>query len=83
MVVRSLYFGRAGSGRPVPISVLTQAANTFGCDIYIQANESRVNVKNYEELQRTLGPQSGSAEMHFDGTDEQEAEIKFQQIAEE
>ena len=75
MVVRSLYFGRAGSGRP--------AANTFGCDIYIQANESRVNVKNYEELQRTLGTQSGSAEMHFDGTDEQEAEIKFQQIAEE
>ena len=34
---RSLYCGRAGSGRPVPISVLTQAANTFGCDIYIQA----------------------------------------------
>ena len=71
------------AGRAAAAPFLTQAANTFGCDIYIQANESRVNVKNYEELQRTLGTQSGSAEMHFDGTDEQEAEIKFQQIAEE
>lgn len=83
MVARELHFDRTGSGRPVPISVLIQAANTFGCDIYIRIDKCRVSVKNYEELLRILCTQKGGMVIYFDGVDEQEAEIKFQQIAEE
>ena len=48
-----------GSGRltPMPISAVIQAANLFGCDIYIRTEQKRINVKNYEELQRGIQPQ--------------------------
>ena len=61
----------------MPISAVIQAANLFGCDIYIKAEQKRINVKDYEELQRGIQPQRRNLIFYFDGADEREADRKF------
>lgn len=72
-------YNLAGNERttPLPISAVIQAANLFGCDIYIKAEQKRINVKDYEELQRGIQPQRRNLIFYFDGADEREADRKF------
>lgn len=75
-------YNMVGSERitPPPISALIQAANYFICDIYIKAETQRIDVKNYEELQRGIQPQRKILIFYFDGADEEEADIKFRRL---
>lgn len=59
--------------RPVPISELIQTANTFGCDIFIECEQSKVNAKNYEDLKQRLVIKTPQLLFFFSGTDELEA----------
>lgn len=68
------------SYRPVPISFIIQTANTFGCDIYIKSEETKVNVKSYDELHQQLANRPNNLIIYFDGEDEMEAEVKFQRL---
>lgn len=80
MVARRLEFGKTSSNRPIPISVLIQAANTFGCDIYIWMDRCRIDVKSYEEMLQVLCMRGEATTVYFDGDDEQEAAARFRQI---
>lgn len=75
-------FNMAGNDRitPLPISALIQAANLFGCDIYIKAEQQKINVKSYEELKRGIQPQKNILIFYFDGADEKEADGKFRRL---
>ena len=58
----------------------TQPANLFGCNIYIAAGPEHFNVKNYDELLRGIQPVRRILILCFDGADEKEAEVKFQNL---
>lgn len=76
MVARQCNMTGRGS-TPVPISALIQAANLFGCDIYIKSEQERINVKCYDELQRGIQQQKKQLIFYFEGSDEKEADVKF------
>lgn len=61
----------------LPISAIIQAANRFGCDIYIKNEQLRFNVKSYDELQKGIQLQKRSVIFYFDGADEKEADRGF------
>lgn len=67
---------------PVPISFLISAANAFDCDIYIKHNDHRINVKNYDEMQRNICTGCKTLLFYFDGADEAAAQSKIGQIFE-
>ena len=69
-----------GSAQPPPISALMQAANLFGCNIYIAAGSSHFDVKNYDELQKGLQPVRRFLVLCFDGADEEAAELRFHNL---
>ena len=75
-------YNLAGNERntPPPISALIHAANLFGCDIYIKAEQKKINVKSYDELQRGIQPQKKFLIFYFDGADEKEADVKFRRL---
>ena len=52
----------------------------FGCDIYIKAEQKKINVKSYDELQRGIQPQKKFLIFYFDGADEKEADVKFRRL---
>ena len=53
MLEKRYMISASGNAQPPPISALMQAANLFGCKIYIAAGSSCFDVKNYDELQKT------------------------------
>jgi hypothetical protein len=61
----------------LPISAVIQAANRFGCDIFIFGGHLKFNVKDYNELQQGMQLQKRSVIFYFDGADEKEAENRF------
>ena len=65
---------------PVPLSFLISTANSFHCDIQIQCDENRIDVKNYDDMLRRLRPRQTFLLFFFSGTDEQAAGRKFEQI---
>lgn len=65
---------------PIPLSFLIHTANGFHCDIYIQCNEGRINVKNYDDMLLHLRPHSHSLVFFFNGFDEQAAGQKIEQL---
>lgn len=69
-----------GCANPLPISAVIQAANLFGCEIYIKGEAEKINVKNYDELQRGIQPQKKQFVVYFDGVDEKEADVKFRRM---
>lgn len=75
-------YNLAGNERitPPPISALIQAANLFGCDIYIKSEQHRINVKSYDELQSGIQRQRTFLIFYFDGADEKEADVKFRKL---
>lgn len=68
---------------PVPLSFLIKAANSFDCDIYIECDDSQVNVKNYDEMICNLSPRNKSTLFFFSGADELAAKRRFERIFQE
>lgn len=80
MLERRYSISMNGRTQPLPISALMQAANLFGCNIYIAAGPEHFNVKNYDELLRGIQPVRRILILCFDGADEKEEEVKFQNL---
>lgn len=80
MLTRQYRMGRGSRQVPLPISAVIQAANLFGCDIYIRAGVGKINVKDYDELKQGLQPQKEPPVFYFDGADEKEADVKFRKL---
>lgn len=80
MLERRYQVSMSGRTQPLPISALIQAANLFGCNIYISAGPNHFNVKNYDELQKGMQPARRILVFCFDGADEEAAEVKFQNL---
>ena len=61
-----------------PVALLVQVANQFGCSIYIESGNKKVNAKSIMGLM-TLGLRAGEEiTLHADGADEQEAVDKIE-----
>lgn len=65
---------------PIPIAVLIRAANCFDCDIYIASGNSKINVKNYDEMKKELVTQERNLLFYFDGKDEKDAERRIEML---
>lgn len=79
MLTRQYYIIETRS-TPLPISAVIQAANRFGCDIYIVLEGERINVKCYEEMQKGIQMQKRELVFYFDGVDEEEADRRFRRL---
>lgn len=79
MLTRQYYIIETRS-TPLPISAVIQAANRFGCDIYIVLEGERINVKCYEEIQKGIQMQKRELVFYFDGADEEEADRRFRRL---
>ena len=66
--------------RPIPLTVLITTANSCDCDIYVEYEASRVNVKDYEAMIRNFDTQAQNQLFFFNGTDEQYAEKRIQRL---
>lgn len=69
--------------RPIPIAVLISAANTYSCEIFIEYEKNKVNVKNYDEMKRGLKTQGQNLLFYFNGIDEANAEHHIEQLFEQ
>lgn len=71
--------------RPIPIAVLVSAANSYSCDIFIEYEneETKVNVKNYDEMKRGLRTQGRILLFYFNGLDEKKAESRIEKLFEQ
>lgn len=63
--------------KPIPIALLIKTTNSFGCDIFLMNEQSKINAKSYNDLKQGLETPSKDLMFCFDGTDEQEAEDHF------
>lgn len=77
MLSRQYDARRSNLRTPLPISAVIQAANRFGCDIYIKTGMEHINVKSYYELQKGIQSQNSGVVFYFDGADEEEADVRF------
>lgn len=77
MLKRDVYI--SGS-RPIPISVLIQTTNKFGCDIFIQCDQAQVNAKNYEDLKKDLQLRTPRLCFCFSGVDEELAVRRIERL---
>ena len=68
--------------KPIPIAIIIKAANSFVCNIFMECNKSRVDVKNYEELKRGMSERrpGQNLQFYFEGADEQAAEEYLDKI---
>ncbi len=80
MVERRYRVYRGETSQPLPISVLIQAANGFHCDIYMEVGSKQYNVKDYDECQSGVQSVNKICVLCFNGSDEQEAEGRFQTL---
>lgn len=70
--------------RPIPIAIIIKAANSFVCNIFMEYEAAKVNVKDYDEFKRGMSAQRPDHELmlFFDGADEQAAETYLDKIFE-
>ena len=66
--------------RTLPISYLVRTANQFNCDIYIQGDAAKINVKDYEAMQTGLQPRGESLVFYLEGSDRGEAELRLRRL---
>ena len=59
---------------PIPLTVLITTANSCDCDIFIEYEASRVNVKDYEAMIQGFDTHSQTQLFLFNGIDEENAE---------
>jgi len=65
---------------PIPLSVLITTANSCDCDIFVEYEASRVNVKDYDEMIRSFDTHAQIQLFFFNGTDEQNAEARIARL---
>lgn len=58
---------------PIPLSVLITTANSCDCDIFVEYEASRVNVKDYDEMIGRFDTQAQIQLFFFNGADETHA----------
>ena len=66
--------------RPIPLSVLITTANSCDCDIFIEYEASRVNVKDYDEMIRCFDTHEKTQLFFFNGIDEKNAERRITRL---
>ncbi|MCI8837964.1 MAG: HPr family phosphocarrier protein [Hungatella sp.] len=66
--------------RPIPLSVLITTANSCDCDIFIEYEASRVNVKDYDEMIRCFDTHEKTQLFFFNGIDEKNAEKRITRL---
>ena len=62
---------------PIPIAVLISAANTYDCDIFIEYEQFKVNVKNYNEMKNGFDTHQPNQLFCFNGWDEAQAQQRI------
>ena len=65
---------------PIPLTVLITTANSCDCDIYVEYEASRVNVKDYEAMIRNFDTHARTQLFFFSGRDEQNAEERIERL---
>lgn len=65
---------------PIPLTVLITTANSCDCDIFIEYEASRVNVKDYEAMIREFDTHSQTQLFLFNGIDEKSAEQRIERL---
>lgn len=65
---------------PIPLTVLITTANSCDCDIFIEYEASRVNVKDYEAMIRGFDTHSQTQLFLFNGIDEKSAEQRIERL---
>ena len=65
---------------PIPLSVLITTANSCDCDIFIEYEASRVNVKDYEAMIQGFDTHSQTQLFLFNGIDEENAEQRIERL---
>ena len=65
---------------PIPLTVLITTANSCDCDIFIEYEASRVNVKDYEAMIQGFDTHSQTQLFLFNGIDEQNAEQRIERL---
>ena len=66
--------------RPIPLSVLITTANSCDCDIFVEYEASRVNVKDYDEMIRCFDTHEKTQLFFFNGIDEKNAEKRITRL---
>ncbi len=65
---------------PIPLTVLITTANSCDCDIFIEYEASRVNVKDYEAMIQGFDTRSQTQLFLFNGIDEENAEQRIERL---
>lgn len=65
---------------PIPLTVLITTANSCDCDIFIEYEASRVNVKDYDEMIRCFDTHEKTQLFFFNGIDEKNAEKRITRL---
>jgi len=65
---------------PIPLSVLITTANSCDCDIFVEYEASRVNVKDYEAMIQGFDTHSQTQLFLFNGIDEENAEQRIERL---
>ena len=65
---------------PIPLTVLITTANSCDCDIFIEYEASRVNVKDYEAMIQGFDTHSQTQLFLFNGIDEENAEQRIERL---
>lgn len=65
---------------PIPLSVLITTANSCDCDIFVEYEASRVNVKDYDEMIRRFDTQAQTLLFFFNGADEDHAQQRITRL---
>ena len=65
---------------PIPLTVLITTANSCDCDIFIEYEASRVNVKDDEAMIQGFDTHSQTQLFLFNGIDEENAEQRIERL---
>ena len=65
---------------PIQLTVLITTANSCDCDIFIEYEASRVNVKDYEAMIQGFDTHSQTQLFLFNGIDEENAEQRIERL---
>lgn len=69
--------------RPIPLAVLISTANSYNCEIFIEYEKNKVNVKSYDDMKRELRTRGPNLLFYFNGIDEIKAEHRIGQLFEQ
>ena len=65
---------------PIPLTVLITTAKSCDCDIFVEYEASRVNVKDYEAMIQGFDTRAQTQLFFFSGSDEKHAEERIERL---